>query len=331
MNWVIWNVRGTNKWYKQKELKNYLKSKHIQLAGFVETRVKEPKAEKIMQHIAPGWKSYNSYLFAENGRVWVLWDEKNLEVSFIKAVAQYIHCHIKSRTDGMECALTVVYGFNTIEQRRSLWADVQTFAQATSMPWIIGGDFNAILTVQDRLYGHPVTAYEIKGFAECVTNATLTELPWRGDFYTWTNKQPASDRIYSRIDRFFGNDEWMWKWGHITTEYDLPNISDHSPMLLHIYQITWSPKLPFKFFNIWTEHADYVATVNRGWTKWTQGGRMKHVWQTLKLLKADFRKLNNEEFKCINQKVAIHREELRAVQNAMRTNTTDRLIQKERY
>lgn len=44
MTWLIWNMRGINKRYKQKELRKYLQDNHIKIAGLVETKVKENKA-----------------------------------------------------------------------------------------------------------------------------------------------------------------------------------------------------------------------------------------------------------------------------------------------
>ncbi|KAH0633496.1 hypothetical protein KY284_036282 [Solanum tuberosum] len=174
------------------------------------------------------------------------------------------------------------------------------------MPWIIGGDFNAVLSPQDRLCGNPVTSAEVQDFSECIATAELTELQWRGHFYTWTNKQDGGRRIYSRIDIMFGNEAWMWNWGHISTEYGLPNVSDHAPMMIHMSQVT------------------------RNWTRRTAGGSMKHVWYNLKKLKAEFKQLNNDEFKHTGQKVIACRNELEMIQTEMRSDHSNYLIMKEK-
>ena len=64
-----------------------------------------------------------------------------------------IHCHINERSKGYQFNLTVVYGFNTLEQRKGLWNDLKMLAQNVSDPWLIIGDFNAILSPKDRLAG----------------------------------------------------------------------------------------------------------------------------------------------------------------------------------
>lgn len=50
---------------------------------------------------------------------------------------------------------------------------------------------------------------EIQDFNKCVQDLRLSELAWEGEYYIWSNKQDGSDRLWSRIDRMFGNYEWM--------------------------------------------------------------------------------------------------------------------------
>ena len=78
----------------------------------------------------------------------------------------------------------------------------------------------------------PVAINERNDFGECVRDMGVNELQWTGNYYIWNNKQCGKSRISSRIDRAFGNDEWMDKWGHVTVEYGNPSISDHSSMML---------------------------------------------------------------------------------------------------
>lgn len=49
-----------------------------------------------------------------------MWCERHYEVTVQEEVAKYLHFHIKSRNGDMECNLTVVYGWNTVEQRKDL-------------------------------------------------------------------------------------------------------------------------------------------------------------------------------------------------------------------
>lgn len=91
MKWLFWNVRGVNKRYKQKELRNYMKNNNIKLVGLVETRVKEHNAQNICQYTMPRWESIMNYQDARNGRIWVGWDPNYYTVQMIRTEAQLIH------------------------------------------------------------------------------------------------------------------------------------------------------------------------------------------------------------------------------------------------
>lgn len=95
----------------------------------------------------------------------------------LKETAQLLHCQVISKQNGMRYLLTVVYGFNKIEQRKELWNDLQVFAPRSNTPWLICGDFNALLYPQDRK-GSPVTLAKLQDFTNCYNNLLLSEIPW---------------------------------------------------------------------------------------------------------------------------------------------------------
>ncbi|KAH0644839.1 hypothetical protein KY284_032723 [Solanum tuberosum] len=74
--------------------------------------------------------------------------------------------------------------------------------------WLIMGDFNSILTAEDRPIGSQVQLAETRDFQECINDCHLTELPTIGRKFTWTN-----GHVFSRIHRALVNAEWVL---HIT-------------------------------------------------------------------------------------------------------------------
>ncbi|XP_019264955.1 PREDICTED: uncharacterized protein LOC109242565 [Nicotiana attenuata] len=99
------------------------------VAAIVETRVKENKAGIITRNIATGWNSLYNYSSAKNGRIWVLWDTNNYQVVKLTETAQMMHCEITGSAYQTDCLVTIIYGFNTMEQRKGLWEDLKTLAQ----------------------------------------------------------------------------------------------------------------------------------------------------------------------------------------------------------
>ncbi|KAM3395140.1 hypothetical protein P3S68_004145 [Capsicum galapagoense] len=102
-----------------------------------------------------------------------------------------------------------------MELRRTLWDELEHMAPGVNQPWLITGDFNSLLSPEDRQAGAPVTPADTQEFTDCVRNH-------------------GTDRTSSKIDRAFGNSEWLMYWGHISTEYGCPFISGHCPMIIPI-------------------------------------------------------------------------------------------------
>lgn len=95
---------------------------------------------------------------------------------------------VQDRSKGHQFLVTVLYRFNTIELRRTLWDELVHIAPGINQPWLIARDFNALLSPQDRQAGAPVTLADTQEFADCVRNIGIHDLPWKGDYYTWKNK-----------------------------------------------------------------------------------------------------------------------------------------------
>lgn len=69
MRLILWNVRGCNKPFKQKEIKLFLQKNKADVAVLLETRVKKEKAQKILKKVCRDWGSLNNYDYDVNGMI----------------------------------------------------------------------------------------------------------------------------------------------------------------------------------------------------------------------------------------------------------------------
>lgn len=53
MTLITWNTRGLNKFYKQKEMKLFLKTNKVSIIAIIEHKIKENIASRVIQKIAP--------------------------------------------------------------------------------------------------------------------------------------------------------------------------------------------------------------------------------------------------------------------------------------
>lgn len=152
-------------------------------------------------------------------------------MAILSSSHQFIHVKAISRVTNHVFHFTVVYGFNTLAERKPLWKDLISFADPGT-PWLVFGDFNAVLSPDDRYNGAAISDYEVRDFADCLLDAGLAELTSKGHFYSWSSKGQGSKRVSSRIDRCFANGLWFSAFPRVFSLYLAPGFSDHSPIFI---------------------------------------------------------------------------------------------------
>ena len=112
--------------------------------------------------------------------------------------AHHIHCHMRHLT-AKYFYFTLIYGSIDDAERIQLWSILKSYEDCMTEPWLIGGDFNNVLAIDERVGGNTPLA-EIRPFKDCIEACGLQDLQFTGNFYTWTNRQ-----IFSKIDQVLIN------------------------------------------------------------------------------------------------------------------------------
>ena len=79
---LVWNIRGLNKPLKQREVVGRINRLEASIVCLLETRVKQPKMQGILNKHFQGWKMLHNYVEASNGRIWFFWKD-SLQVNLI--------------------------------------------------------------------------------------------------------------------------------------------------------------------------------------------------------------------------------------------------------
>lgn len=82
--------------------------------------------------------------------------------------------------------ITMVHMMNESIERKSLWVDLIIIDNTMQRPWVVMGDSNNVLNMEERA-GSRVMFAEIRDFKQCVK--TSHDLKSSGSYVTWTNKQ----------------------------------------------------------------------------------------------------------------------------------------------
>ncbi|XP_074305395.1 uncharacterized protein LOC141640523 [Silene latifolia] len=230
MNIGFWNVRGMNREKKQLDVHNFLQSNNAGLFGLIETKIKPGSLNNGMNKVFKEWSISTNSAYHSGGRIWIVWKPNLFDVQFLEYNAQYIHMHIIEKGSQLQFYHTIVYAFNGVSERESLWLDLKRIARYSHGPWAVGGDFNCVLSANERL-GGKVTTSESEPFQECLDSCSLMDIQALGAFYTWNNKQPPETRVYSRLDRFVVNQDWMQSFPNMVANFLPEGHFDHTPCL----------------------------------------------------------------------------------------------------
>lgn len=203
-----WNIRGLNDPIKHREVKKYLYSNNIKLVALIETKVKAKNSTKIRKKFGPSWSWVDNYTHSPRGRIWIGQSNPDFNLVVTHSTSQIIHAEVTDIAGHSQFLYTAVYGLHTIEDRKSLWSNLVAIGTNAS-PWIVTGDFNSLLTYEDRVNGNPVTEAELRDFNECIIAADLIQLQSTGHYFSWSNKGMGNSRIQSRIDWGLGNLCWI--------------------------------------------------------------------------------------------------------------------------
>lgn len=197
--------------------------------------------------------------------------------------------------------------------RRNLWIDLKELENSQQGPWLLMGDYNAVIHVDDRLNGAEIQEQETRDFTDFLFETGLTELKTVGRKYTWTN-----NHIYSKIDRAVVNGDWMIRLPHLEVTVLDPGFSDHSPLSITFDNHPGIRARPFKFLNHLTEHQEFLDKVAKGWREPMSEVFLKSIWQKLKNVKTKMKRLNKEKYNATDMRISTIRSNLQEAQEQMR-------------
>ncbi|XP_058759242.1 uncharacterized protein LOC131632512 [Vicia villosa] len=254
---LSWNTRGLNKKAKSSEIGAHLKQLQVSCIALLKTRVKVNNAEHVRNNLGRHWKYINNYKNHEN----------------------------------------VVYAHNQITKRKILWEDIEEYSRSIKGPWLIIGDFNNVLKINDRIGGKEVQSNEYVDLESMLQTLGLTEHDTRGSPYTWSNKH-TTRVIYSIIYRALCNTDWFLKYPDSDLEILKPHISDQNPLRLTLQKTGNVHKIRhrFKFLNCTGADPDFMEIVRNKWNTNIQGRAMYVVWQKLLRLQGPLGNLNKKMF-----------------------------------
>ena len=201
------------------------------------------------------------------GGIWLLWNEgPSFSVEIITCSEHSIHALVKVPSPSLSFLLTAVYAPPQFNKHKLFWDYLQNLAMNISLPWILLGDYNDMISEEEKLGGLPVNRTRITAFRNCLDKCELIDLGFHGPRFTWTYKIPAwQSTIKERLDRGLGNVEWTLLFPSAEIHH-LPRVkSDHCPIMLNTDPLEPKPPKPFCFEQMWLTNPTFPSLVEDSW------------------------------------------------------------------
>ncbi|XP_060195288.1 uncharacterized protein LOC132624540 [Lycium barbarum] len=214
-------------------LKYMIKEYKIPLVALQEPFIKESKIESYKYNLG----MHGAYANNSN-KIWIFWGN-DIDCSIYCSEDQMVACKVVLNSS-QQVFISVVYAKSRTAGREDLWRYMRVIASTINEPWVICGDFNSILSTDEKM-------------GDC----GLKDNGFSGNIFTWSNERKGEEVIWKRLDRMISNEKWSEAFA-ISDVIHLPRVnSDHCPLLITGKNSSQSYVKYFRFLNFWTEIEGY--------------------------------------------------------------------------
>ncbi|KAM6548138.1 hypothetical protein CsatB_019814 [Cannabis sativa] len=292
---------------KQDVVAQFCQVNKIGVEALLEIKLKGNKIKEMFDSKMSNWNYYTSDTI--EGRLLIYWRKNYARVivttespKFVLGILnqdlnllarhktqQFVHCYVKLASCEYGFCATFVYGINTIDKRKSLWEDLLKLKMVVK-PWVVLGDFNAIINIDDRVGGNSITFNDTHDASMWLATANVEVIPRAGSSFTWSNNQDGTSRIYSKIDHVFANEDWLDEFPNAEALFRWETIFDHCSCIVRSVISNKIGFKPFKYYNLWSSHPEFKETVLISWKKPITAKGVQAIYLKLMRLKHCLRK-----------------------------------------
>lgn len=171
------------------------------------------------------------------------------------------------------------------------------------------GDFNVVRKFEEKhdgIYNDSMSEDSIR----CVIKLILMIEKLVGVILLRVIRVKEIEKILCKLNQTLINDVWLNYFVGSIVVFELPSIPNHYACHVISNDKTLPKNIPFKFFNMWASHDQFLLLVRDVWGYKVKSSLMFRLITKLKMLKPKLKELNKVHFGKMSKRVHIARKEL---------------------
>jgi exonuclease III len=269
MKVLLWNCRGAGNPNFRRNFADLMRSHQPTIVVLVETRISGQRAVEVSTALGFD-RVIRSDAEGFSGGIWLLWDSGSVTLDVLHVNNQAIHATVQVHHSNPPWLFTAIYASPRFASRLLLWDHLKKFSTTHNLPWMIAGDFNEILTSNEKFSSSPASQRRISCFHNCLDSCNLLDLGFNGPRFTWTNKR-QDGLVMKRLDRVLCNPEWKQAFEEANVIHLPRTASDHNLILINTAPVLHRfGSRPFRLETIWFNDPRFPSLVHESWTKFPQ-------------------------------------------------------------
>jgi exonuclease III len=299
MKTITWNIRGLNGRSKQRILRECIKTENPDILLLQETKCAGREAENIFRS---SWRD-GDFLFQDSvgasGGLAILWNPQTVSMHHPFSTKGTLTAHFKVVASTKEGAITNVYGPQSIQDKESFMQTLQYVKTLIHTPhWIVGGDFNMILTLEEKIGGTKRLEQDSGKFKTLIEQLNMVDMETRNGIFTWSNKRTGHQHVACRLDRFLVTEALLESDQAMEANIMPKTGSDHWPIAFCLDPGFPPRPKPFRFEKFWLTHPNFHQLAHTWWAQAEidHGTHMYKFQQRLKNFKQHLKSWNKSTF-----------------------------------
>lgn len=171
------------------------------IVSLLKTKTSGKKADEVIASLG-FHSSYRVEAHGFSGGIWLGWKD-SVQLEILRSHPQFTLAQLRYGFPIQELLICFVYGSPNKSKRVALWDALAYTLPTTSVLWIAVGDFNALLSTEDKKRECHI-GQRCPFLGKFLDGNNLHDLGFHGPPFTWQR-----ERTFERLDRAISNSAWL--------------------------------------------------------------------------------------------------------------------------